>query len=121
MESKLHNRHCNNLLIITLTAILFLQNFQITDAGKKKIQITDDLDDVVDNEEDESWKEWGKKKQSTDFDPPPDFSKMELMDIQEEMMKRQIGPVFGFVKLRLGVKRTAVIINQFIINLINYH
>uniref|UniRef100_A0A803NXF5 Origin recognition complex subunit 5 n=1 Tax=Cannabis sativa TaxID=3483 RepID=A0A803NXF5_CANSA len=31
---------------------------------------------------------------------------MDMSKIQAEMMKRQSGPVFGFVKLRLGVKRT---------------
>ncbi|KAL9673148.1 hypothetical protein QQ045_029401 [Rhodiola kirilowii] len=113
MESKHRNCSCL-LLIVLLAAILTFATIPIADAGKKKIHITDDLDDVVDDEEDESWKEWGKKKQAaeSEFDPPPDFSKMEMMDIQEEMMKRQIGPVFGFVKLRLGVKRTADMITE---------
>ncbi|CAM8974467.1 unnamed protein product [Rhodiola kirilowii] len=113
MESKHRNCSCL-LLIVLLAAILTFSTIPIADAGKKKIHITDDLDDVVDDEEDESWKEWGKKKQAaeSEFDPPPDFSKMEMMDIQEEMMKRQIGPVFGFVKLRLGVKRTADMITE---------
>ncbi|CAM8977443.1 unnamed protein product [Rhodiola kirilowii] len=113
MESKHRNCSCL-LLIVLIAAILTFATIPIADAGKKKIHITDDLDDVVDDEEDESWKEWGKKKQAaeSEFDPPPDFSKMEMMDIQEEMMKRQIGPVFGFVKLRLGVKRTADMITE---------
>ncbi|MBA0605184.1 hypothetical protein Godav_017784 [Gossypium davidsonii] len=76
------------------------------EGGKRKIHITDDLDDVVDDEEDEAWKEWGKKKTSQEFDPPPsDFDKMELSQIQEEIMKRHTGPAFGFVKLRLGIPR----------------
>lgn len=76
--------------------------------GKRRIHITDDLADVIDDEEDEGWKQWGKKSSKSEFDPPPtDFSGMDLPQIQAEMMKRQFGPVFGFVKLRLGdVKRT---------------
>ncbi|BBN70284.1 hypothetical protein Prudu_1456S000200 [Prunus dulcis] len=76
-------------------------------ARKRRVHITDDLDDVVDDEEDDTWKEWGKKSTpSSDFDPPPDLSKMDMSEIQAEMMKRHTGPAFGFVKLRLGVKRT---------------
>ncbi|XVF33305.1 hypothetical protein REPUB_Repub17cG0157200 [Reevesia pubescens] len=76
------------------------------EGGKRKIHITDELDDVVDDEEDEDWKEWGKKKSSQEFDPPPsDFDNMELSQIQEEVMKRHMGPAFGFVKLRLGIPR----------------
>ncbi|CAI0429708.1 unnamed protein product [Linum tenue] len=57
--------------------------------------ITDDLRDVVDDEEDEAWKEWGKKKTSDVFDPPPsDMSGMELEQIQEAFMKRTMGPRF---------------------------
>ncbi|KAL4586085.1 hypothetical protein LXL04_010716 [Taraxacum kok-saghyz] len=79
------------------------------------IHIPDELDDVVDNEEDEAWKEWGQKKKVTEetFDPPPeDFSEMDLTKMQDEMMKRQIGPSFGFVKLRLGVQRTPDMITE---------
>ncbi|KVI06765.1 hypothetical protein Ccrd_014878, partial [Cynara cardunculus var. scolymus] len=38
-----------------------------------RIHIPDELDDVVDDEEDEAWKEWGQKKKLTEekFDPPP--------------------------------------------------
>ncbi|XP_044492776.1 uncharacterized protein LOC123216433 [Mangifera indica] len=80
-----------------------------SEAGKAKVQITDDLDDVVDDEEDEAWKEWGKKKPSVPekFDPPKiDYDTMSLSEIQHEIMSRQYGPVFGFVKLRLGTRRT---------------
>ncbi|CAH2058226.1 unnamed protein product [Thlaspi arvense] len=59
-----------------------------------------------DNEEDESWKDWGKKASTPEFDPPPDFSNMGFEQIQAEMAKRTFGPVVGFVKLRLGVRRT---------------
>ncbi|KAH9681465.1 hypothetical protein KPL71_026989 [Citrus sinensis] len=44
-------------------------------------------------EEDDDWKEWGKPKISG-----PD---MDIPQMQEEMLKLQCGPVFGFVKLRL--------------------
>ncbi|KVH97265.1 Mesoderm development candidate 2, partial [Cynara cardunculus var. scolymus] len=80
-----------------------------------RIHIPDELDDVVDDEEDEAWKEWGQKKKLTEekFDPPPvDFSEMDLAQMQEEMMKRQHGPSFGFVKLRLGVRRTPDVITD---------
>ncbi|KAF5744380.1 hypothetical protein HS088_TW08G00984 [Tripterygium wilfordii] len=82
---------------------------RFAEGGKRTIHITDDLDDVVDDEEDEAWKEWGKKSSPSteEFDPPPsDLHKMDMSQIQAEMMKRQSGPVFGFVKLRLGLKRT---------------
>lgn len=82
-------------------------------AGRKRpVHIPDELDDVVDDEEDEAWKEWGKKKsaQPAKFDPPPtDFAGIKLPEIQEEMLKRHTGPAFGFVKLRLGVRRSPVI------------
>lgn len=88
-----------------------------SEAGKAKVHITDDLDDVVDGEEDEAWKEWGKKKPSVPekFDPPKiDYDTMSLSEIQHEIMSRQYGPVFGFVKLRLGTRRTRVIKFSFI-------
>ncbi|KAG7570637.1 LRP chaperone MESD [Arabidopsis thaliana x Arabidopsis arenosa] len=95
--------------LILLFGLLFL-NFhgfvQIAEAGKRRIEISDDLDDVEDNEEDDSWKEWGKKATTPEFDPPPDFTNMGFDQIQEEMAKRSFGTVVGFVKLRLGVRRT---------------
>ncbi|KAK8618934.1 hypothetical protein V6N13_132911 [Hibiscus sabdariffa] len=93
------------LLLLLIISPLLLSPIGV-EGGKRKIHITDDLDDVVDDEEDEAWKEWGKKKSSEEFDPPPsDFDNMELSQIQEEIMKRQTGPAFGFVKLRLGIPR----------------
>ncbi|CAL5331667.1 unnamed protein product [Camellia sinensis] len=82
---------------------------RFAEGGKRRIHITDDLDDVVDDEEDEAWKQWGKKSPPprAEFDPPPmDFSNMDLPEMQNEMLKRQLGPVFGFVKLRLDVETT---------------
>ncbi|KAA3458772.1 Mesoderm development candidate 2 [Gossypium australe] len=95
-----------SILILLLMILPLLLFPNAVEGGKRKIHITDDLDDVVDDEEDEVWKEWGKKKSSQEFDPPPsDFDKMELSQIQEEIMKRHTGPAFGFVKLRLGIPR----------------
>ncbi|XP_061998028.1 uncharacterized protein LOC133715525 [Rosa rugosa] len=97
------------VLVFFILPLIFSQNggyVRFAEGGKRRVHITDDLDDVVDDEEDDTWKEWGKKSTQT-FDPPPnDLSKMELSEIQAEMMKRHSGPVFGFIKLRLGVKRT---------------
>ncbi|KAJ0054135.1 hypothetical protein Pint_00451 [Pistacia integerrima] len=92
-----------------LPLILLLLVVGWSEAGKAKVHITDDLDDVVDDEEDEAWKEWGKKKPSVpdEFDPPKiDHDTMSLSEIQHEIMSRQYGPVYGFVKLRLGTRRT---------------
>ncbi|KAL1192141.1 hypothetical protein V5N11_020860 [Cardamine amara subsp. amara] len=96
-------------ILLVCLALLLILNYgfvQIAEAGKRRIEISDDLDDVEDNEEDESWKEWGKKAATPEFDPPPDFTNMGFEQIQAEMAKRTFGPVVGFVKLRLGVQRT---------------
>lgn len=94
------------LLLATETGIIY----RVAHGAQRRIQISDDLDDVVDDEEDDVWREWGRKKSAeSDFDPPPmDFSTMNPSEIQSEMMKRQSGPVFGFAKLRLGTRRTPV-------------
>ncbi|KAL5981437.1 hypothetical protein ACLOJK_015498 [Asimina triloba] len=81
-------------------------------AGKRRIHIPDDLHDVIDDEEDEAWKEWGKKPKPKEFDPPPDFSEMEPAQIQAEMLKRHTGPLIGFVKLRLGVQRSRQVVAE---------
>ncbi|KAJ9563407.1 hypothetical protein OSB04_008567 [Centaurea solstitialis] len=100
------------LLLVLLLTLFVSGNIGVL-AG---IHIPDELDDVVDDEEDEAWKEWGqKKKKEEDFDPPPpvdDFSEMDLARMQEDMMKRHHGPSFGFVKLRLGVRRTPAMITD---------
>ncbi|MED6134040.1 hypothetical protein PIB30_033867 [Stylosanthes scabra] len=92
------------LLTLLLLLLLVLQNYKLAHAGKRKVHITDDLDDVYDDEEDDSWKQWGNKKEPS-F-PPADLSKMEPSQIKEEMIKRHTGPVIGFVKLRFGTRRT---------------
>ncbi|XP_059651382.1 uncharacterized protein LOC132298988 [Cornus florida] len=103
------------LLLLTIILAHHGKTLRLAEAGKRRIHITDELDDVVDDEEDEAWKEWGKKSTPSDtkFDPPPtDFSKMDTKEIQAEMMKRQFGPVFGFAKLRLGVRRTPDMVSE---------
>ncbi|KAL1819432.1 hypothetical protein DCAR_0415703 [Daucus carota subsp. sativus] len=99
------------LLLLISQNILF---YQIADAGKRRVHITNDLDDVVDNEEDEAWKEWGKKKSSPDADLPDiDFSQQtDFTKMQTEMMKYQTGPAFGFVKLRLGQRRKPDMVSE---------
>ncbi|KAK7340267.1 hypothetical protein VNO77_20969 [Canavalia gladiata] len=87
-----------------LSLLLLSPNYHFALAGKRRIHITDDLDDVYDEEEDDDWKSWGKKP-SPSF-PPSDISQMDPSQIQDEMMKRHTGPVVGFVKLRIGDLRT---------------
>ncbi|KMT20450.1 hypothetical protein BVRB_1g004440 [Beta vulgaris subsp. vulgaris] len=106
-----------NQIKYTLSSFLFLTilfTHQTTThflrfANAGKIHIPDDLNDVIDDEEDDDWKNWGKKNPnpSPEFDlNPSDLDKMDPSQIQAELMKHQTGPVFGFVKLRLGVHRT---------------
>ncbi|XP_024988837.1 LRP chaperone MESD-like [Cynara cardunculus var. scolymus] len=102
-------------LLLVLLILIVYGNSGVLGGKNARIHIPDELDDVVDDEEDEAWKEWGQKKKLTEekFDPPPvDFSEMDLAQMQEEMMKRQHGPSFGFVKLRLGVRRTPDVITD---------
>ncbi|CAN7008035.1 unnamed protein product, partial [Brassica oleracea var. botrytis] len=103
MEKKI----LRSSLLCCIVFLLISSFYGSVEAGKRRIEITDDLDDVEDNEEDESWKTWGNKAAALpEFDPPPDFSNMGFDQIQEEMAKRTFAPVVGFVKLRLGVQRT---------------
>ncbi|PIN18591.1 hypothetical protein CDL12_08745 [Handroanthus impetiginosus] len=105
--------HCQVLLLLLLIATQTFKIYRFADASQRKIHIPDELDDVVDDEEDDDWIEWGKPKKQPEFDPPPtDFSKMSVQEMQDEMMKRQFGPVFGFVKLRPGTPRTPETISE---------
>lgn len=97
------------LLILFLTIVYEnIRGVRFAAALNRRVHISDDLDDVIDEEEDEAWKEWGKQSTtSPEFDPPPsDLAAMDPSQIQAEMMKRQSGPLFGFVKLRFGVRRS---------------
>ncbi|GKE19723.1 hypothetical protein Tco_1427300 [Tanacetum coccineum] len=88
-----------------LFLILFITFVTINvTATKKRVHIPDDLHDVKDSEEDEAWIEWGQKKRMTieEFDlPPENFSDLDFTQMQEEVMKREVGQSYGFVKLRL--------------------
>lgn len=97
------------LLMIFFLFLLLAHVLQFADAGKRRIHITNDLDDVIDDEEDEAWKEWGKKKTSEPDLPDIDFSQeTDFTKIQSEMMKHQTGLAFGFVKLRIDQRRKPV-------------
>ncbi|XP_047977850.1 uncharacterized protein LOC125219820 [Salvia hispanica] len=109
--AKFHHHHHRRRHLLLLFLFLLLvaagkfQFYKFADAAQRKIHITDDLDDVVDDEEDDEWREWGTVKARPDFDPPPtDFTKM-----QEQNIK---GPVFGFVKLRPGNRRTSEMVSE---------
>ncbi|KAK1352012.1 Mesoderm development candidate [Heracleum sosnowskyi] len=98
-------KHTFLLLLIIAQATI---NFDLVDAGKRRrVHIPDDLNDVVDNEEDDAWKQWGQTKSSPGSDLPDiDFSQQtDFSKLQTDLMKHQTGPAFGFVKLRLGQKR----------------
>ncbi|KAK4418613.1 hypothetical protein Salat_2274100 [Sesamum alatum] len=101
------------LFLLLLIGTQTCRIYRFAEAAKPKVHIPDELDDVVDDEEDEDWREWGKPKKQPEFDPPPtDFTKMGLQEMQDEMMKRQTGPVFGFVKLRPGTPRTPETVSE---------
>ncbi|XP_015690577.1 uncharacterized protein LOC102704957 [Oryza brachyantha] len=74
--------------------------------GAKRVSISDDLRDVVDDEEDDEWRHWGAAAPARDDGPPPDLSRMDPAALQAELLRRHAGPSFGFVKLRLGVRRS---------------
>ncbi|KAH0924978.1 hypothetical protein HID58_017234 [Brassica napus] len=97
--------------LLCCIVFLLISNFYgSVEAGKRRIEITDDLDDVEDNEEDESWKTWGSNAETTEFDPPPDFSNMGFDQIQEEMAKRTFAPVVGFdMVVDIAMKWTKVL------------
>ncbi|KAG2543459.1 hypothetical protein PVAP13_9NG748300 [Panicum virgatum] len=72
--------------------------------GAKRQPIPDDLRDVVDDEEDAEWRNWGASHSRGDG-PPPDLSRMDPPALQAELLRGQTGPSFGFVKLRPGTPR----------------
>ncbi|KAJ3682530.1 hypothetical protein LUZ60_015103 [Juncus effusus] len=98
-------------LILMLLFFFFVASILVVSEGYKRVTITDDLDDVADDEEDEAWKQWGKKKSGSGSGSgsdlsPSDLSKMDPIRIQEELMKLHAGPGYGFVKLKLGISRS---------------
>lgn len=99
--AKFH-RHHTLLLFLLLIAAGKFRFYKFANAAQRKIHIPDELDDVVDDEEDDDWRDWGNAKKRPEFDlPPADFAGMGL---PEDIM----GPVFGFVKLRPGTRRAPV-------------
>ncbi|XP_057780559.1 uncharacterized protein LOC130999092 [Salvia miltiorrhiza] len=108
MESPTAKFHHHRHLLLLFLLLIAAGKFKFADAAQRKIHITDELDDVVDDEEDDDWRQWGAAKRP-DFDPPPptDFTKMGEMR-EENMM----GPVFGFVKLRPGTRRTSEMVSE---------
>ncbi|KAF6137266.1 hypothetical protein GIB67_036303 [Kingdonia uniflora] len=98
-------------LLLLLTLISLQHSVKFTEGGKKKVHITNELDDVMDNEEDDDWKQWGKNSKSPEYDFDPsslDLSNMNPLQVQSEMMKHHQGPSFRFAKLRFGVRRSPV-------------
>ena len=79
--------------------------------GAKRQPIPDDLRDVVDEEEDAEWRNWGASHSRGDG-PPPDLSRMDPPALQAELLRGQTGPSFGFVKLRPGTPRCRVRIRR---------
>ncbi|CAM6092575.1 unnamed protein product [Calypogeia fissa] len=93
------------VLLLCIVAALQLRSVH---GAVRTVRISDQLDDVVDNEEDEEWKAWGKPKPKpkSAYNPPPDFvDGMDVEKYQRELMKRSMSTSMGFVKLRLGVSR----------------
>ncbi|XP_065859629.1 uncharacterized protein [Euphorbia lathyris] len=99
-----------NILFFILLPLIFSPNsefLRFARGGKRRVHIPDDLHDVIDDEEDDDWKQWGKKSTPAFEGPhPSELEHMDMWQIQDLMMKQKTGPVFGFVKLRLGVHRT---------------
>jgi hypothetical protein len=94
--------------LAVLLLVLVLAGPISTAAGAKRRAIPDDLRDVVDDEEDEDWRHWGAPAARRDLPnpPPPDLSRMDPAALRAELLRGQTGPSLGFVKLRLGVRRS---------------
>jgi hypothetical protein len=95
--STMPNQFTILLLILPFVISPIPQFVRVAEASNRRVHITDDLDNVVDDEEDDAWKQWGKKSTpSPELDlRPSDLSAMSAPEIQGEMMKRHSGPAFG--------------------------
>eukprot|EP00899_Mesostigma_viride_P023793 jgi/Mesvir1/4599/Mv15826-RA.1 len=72
-------------------------------ALKKKVHIPNDLSDVIDDEEDDEWKNWGKKKgkpKKAEAPPADEPFDPNNFDVSSIMNKRDKGPWMGFAKLK---------------------
>jgi hypothetical protein len=79
--------------------------------GGKRAPIPDDLRDVIDDEEDDEWRRYGappSRGPGRGDGPPPDLSRMDPAALQDELLRGQTGPSFGFVKLRPGTAGSRV-------------
>ncbi|AQL09565.1 hypothetical protein ZEAMMB73_Zm00001d048396 [Zea mays] len=77
--------------------------------GAKRAPIPDDLRDVIDEEEDDEWRQYrvpSSRGPGRGDGPPPDLSRMDPAALQAELLRGQTGPSFGFVKLRPGTTRS---------------
>ncbi|KAK4339292.1 hypothetical protein RND71_040754 [Anisodus tanguticus] len=101
MSNQLCRSSYTICLLLFLIATGTLRFYRFAEGVQRRIHVSDDLNDVLDSEEDEEGKQWGRKETANSGS-----------DIQSEMMKRVLGPVFGFVKLRLGTRRTPEMVND---------
>jgi len=94
---------------ILLVSLIFVSHIaQEVNALKRRAKsIPDDLSDVVDDEEDEEWKNWGKKKEPVEDKEDIGF---EIgngpIDVSKLMNKQASGPQLAFARLRPDPKRT---------------
>eukprot|EP00854_Cymbomonas_tetramitiformis_P010418 gene10418-12321_t len=69
----------------------------------KKVRVPKDLRDVVDNEEDEAWKEFGRDAGTFDPtkpDPDPIDWSQPTVDVAKLLKKQQRGPQLAFARLK---------------------
>eukprot|EP00270_Netrium_digitus_P009452 TRINITY_DN286_c0_g1_i6.p1 TRINITY_DN286_c0_g1~~TRINITY_DN286_c0_g1_i6.p1 ORF type:complete len:295 (-),score=62.89 TRINITY_DN286_c0_g1_i6:191-1075(-) len=93
--------------VSTLRLIMLLSTvFGVSSVLSKKYKVPDKLDDVVDDEEDGEWKQWGQRK----FPEVPKSvrkdGKMDLSVLDEYDSAVFKGPAFAFCKLRYDPERT---------------
>ncbi|CAF1731586.1 unnamed protein product [Brassica oleracea var. botrytis] len=86
---------------------------ETTDRDQRRSRRIEISDDVEDNEEDESWKQWGSKAATPEFDPPPDFSDMRSDMVVEIAMRWTKVLRTGGLGLRIiAVDRSTVMFNM---------
>eukprot|EP00898_Chlorokybus_atmophyticus_P001170 jgi/Chlat1/2053/Chrsp17S02526 len=96
------------LLLLSVTLLLLLNEF--ADAHRRRIHVTDDLSEVVDDEEDEDFKAWGATKPKPEPEPMDITNMMQMgddgkPDISAMLAAQQQGPAMGFVKLKPGTTK----------------